>query len=64
MSKVSTKRRQFQIKAKKKRKQKIKSLKEKYAEAKSKSEKDKIVEKIKRIAPHYPEKEILKLSKK
>jgi len=63
MGKVSVKRRQFEIRAKRKRKQKIKKLKDRYLEAKSKSEKEKILEKIKKIAPHYPDKEILKLTK-
>jgi len=64
MSKVSVKRRKFQIKAKRKRKQKIKSLKEKYSELKSSQDKKKILEKIKKIAPHYPAEQILKLTKK
>lgn len=63
MGKVSIKRRQFIIRAKRKRKQKIRKLKDKYLEAKSKSEKEKILEKIKKIAPHYPDQEILKLTK-
>lgn len=63
MSKVSSKRRQFRIRAKRKRKQKIKNLKAKYIEAKNKQDKEEIFKKIKKIAPHYPDKEILKLAK-
>jgi len=64
MSKISTKRRQFQIRAKRKRRQKIKNLKEKYFEVKSKQDKKELLEKIKKIAPHYPVEQILKLVKK
>jgi len=65
MSKVSVKRRQFQIRAKRKRKQKIKNLKEKYLEVKSKQDKKEILEeKIRKIAPQYPVEQILKLDKK
>lgn len=64
MSKISTKRRRFQIRAKRNRKQKIKNLKERYFETKSKQDKEKILEKIKKIAPHYPLEQILKLGKK
>jgi 2-oxo-4-hydroxy-4-carboxy--5-ureidoimidazoline (OHCU) decarboxylase len=64
MSKVSVKRRKFQIKLKRKRKQKIKNLKERYLEEKSSQEKKKILEKIKKIAPHYPDEQILKLTQK
>lgn len=63
MSKISTKRRQFQIRAKRKRKAKIKKLIEKYLAAKNKGEHDKVLEKIQKIAPHYPIEKILKLSK-
>lgn len=63
MSKISIKRRQFQIRAKRKRKAKIKKLTEKYLSAKNKEERDKILEKIQKIAPHYPIEKILKLSK-
>lgn len=63
MSKGSVKRRQFKIRAKRKKRQKIKKLKDRYLEAKSKSEKEKILEKISKIAPHYPASEILKLTK-
>ncbi|XOB41220.1 MAG: DUF6800 family protein [Candidatus Nealsonbacteria bacterium] len=63
MGKGSVKRRQFEIRAKRKKRQKIKKLKDGYLEAKSKSEKEKILDKIKRIAPHYPASEILKLTK-
>lgn len=60
---ISPKRRRFEIKRKQKTKKKIKKLKEKYLIAKTKEEKEKILEKIKRIVPHYPVEEILKLDK-
>ena len=60
MAKISQKRRQFLIKQKQKRRKKIKKLKEKFLSAKSKEEKEKILEKIRKIAPHYPTEEILK----
>ena len=63
MSKINRKRRQFEIKKKRERRQKIKKLKEKYLMAKTEEEKNKILDKIKRIAPHYPIEEILKLKK-
>ena len=54
MSKISVKRRQFQIKKNLKRKKKVNILKEKYLEAKNEEEKKKVLEKIQRISPHYP----------
>jgi len=63
MSKINRKRRQFEIKKKRERRQKIKKLKEKYLMAKTEEEKNKILDKIKRIAPHYPLEEILKLKR-
>ena len=63
MSKINRKRRQFEIKKKRERRQKIKKLKEKYLMAKTEEEKNKILDKIKRIAPHYPIEEILKLKR-
>jgi len=51
MSKISPKRRQFEIKKKRKRRQKLRKLKERCLKARSKEEKEKIQEKIKRIAP-------------
>jgi len=59
MSKISQKRRQFEIKRKQKRRKKLKKLKEKYFLAKSKEEKEKIIEKIKRISPHLSIEEFL-----
>lgn len=64
MGKISVKRRQFKIKAKRKRKKKIEELRKKYLKAKNKGEKEKILEKIEKIAPHYPIEEVLKLDKK
>ncbi len=60
MAKIKPKRRKFEIQKKQKRKQKIKKLKEKYLTAKNEEEKQKILEKLKRIAPHYPIEEFLK----
>lgn len=63
MSKISQKRRQFQIKRKRKTREKIKKLKEKYSSAKSKKEKEQIIEKMKKISPFLPVEEILNISK-
>ena len=52
MGKISQKRRQFEIRRKRERRKKIKKLKERYLAAKSKEEKERIIKKIKRIAPH------------
>jgi len=60
MSKVSQKKRQFEIKRKQKKRKRIKKLKEKYLTAKTKEEKEKILAKIQKIIPHYPVEEILK----
>jgi len=51
MSKKSPKRRSFEIRKKQKRRKKLKKLKEKYLTAKTKEEKEKILEKILKIAP-------------
>jgi polyribonucleotide nucleotidyltransferase len=59
MSKISPKRRQFEIRKKRKRKQKIKKLREKYFKAKDEKERMKILEKMKKICPHLSEKELL-----
>jgi len=61
VAKETPARRKFQIRKKQKRRKKIKKLKEKYLKAKTKEEKEKIIEKILRIAPHYPIENILKL---
>ncbi|MCP6719513.1 MAG: hypothetical protein KJI71_04795 [Patescibacteria group bacterium] len=63
MSKISVKRRRFEIKKKRKRKEKIKKLREKYSDTKNKREKKEVLDKIQKIAPHYPIEEILKLEK-
>jgi hypothetical protein len=60
MSKISQKRRQFEIKRKRERRKKIKKLKEKYFKAKNEKEREKIVEKLRKIAPHLRIEEILK----
>jgi len=63
MSKISQKRRRFEIKKRQKRRKKIKKLKQKYLLAKTKEEKEKILEKIKNTSPLYSLKEILLRSK-
>jgi len=60
MSKISRKRRQFEIRKKRKRREKLKKLKEKFLSAKSQEEKDKILEKMKRIAPYLNVEEYIK----
>ena len=60
MGKESVKRRSFDIKRKRKRREKVRNLRKKYLKEKSPEEKSKIIEKIKKIAPFYPLKEILK----
>jgi len=64
MSKVSKKRRQFEIKTKQKRRKKLKKLKEKYLATKSKRKKEEIIEKMKRIFPRSPIEEILGIKEK
>ncbi len=59
MSKQSPKRRSFEIKKKQKKREKLKRLKEKYFGAKTQQEKEKIIEKILKIAPHIKIKEWL-----
>jgi hypothetical protein len=61
VAKETPAKRKFLIRKKQKRRKKIKKLKEKYLKAKTKEEKERIIEKILRIAPHYPIEEILKL---
>jgi hypothetical protein len=61
VAKETPARRKFLIRKKQKRRKKIRKLKEKYLKAKTKEEKEKIIEKILRIAPHYPIENILKL---
>jgi len=59
MSKISVKRRKFEIKKKQKRKLKLRKLRELFGQAKSQEEKDKILEKAQKIAPHLSPKEFL-----
>ncbi len=61
MGKISPSRRKFEIRKKQKRRRKIRKLKEEFLKAKTEKERGKILEKIKKIAPHYPLEEILKL---
>jgi len=60
MSKISRKRRQFEIRKKRKRREKLKKLKEKFLSVKNQEEKDKILEKMKRIAPYLNVEEYIK----
>ena len=59
MSKISPKRRQFEIRKKRKRRKKLKKLREKYLHASTKEEKEKIAERIKKIAPYLTLEEVL-----
>jgi len=53
MGKISTKRRRFEIRKKQKLRIKLKKLRERYfSDEVSETEKEKIVEKMKRLAPH------------
>jgi len=60
MSKISQKRRQFEIRKKQERRKKLKKLKERYFSVKTKEEKEKIIEKMRKIAPHISIEEFLK----
>lgn len=64
MSKISVKRRKFEIKRKKERRRKLKKLKEKYFVTTNKEEKERIIEKIKKIAPHLSIEEYLGIKQK
>jgi len=61
MSKISRKRRQFEIEKRQKRRKKLKKIKECYFLARTKEEKEKIIDKIRKIAPHISIEEFLKL---
>ncbi len=52
MSKISKKRRSFEIKRKRRLKNKLKGLKNKYLHAKSEEEKNEIIKKMTRLAPY------------
>lgn len=58
MSKISVKRRQFQIRKKQKRQAKMKKLRQSLGEAKTEKAKKEVLEKMNKIAPHITEKEI------
>ncbi len=57
MSKISVKRRQFQIRKKQKRQAKVKKLRQVFSEAKTEKAKKEVLEKMNKIAPHITEKE-------
>lgn len=58
MSKISLKKRRFEIRRKQKKREKIKKLKIKYLKAKTEEEREKILEKVKKLL--YPIEEFLK----
>jgi len=64
MGKISDKRRKFEIKKRIKRIAKLRKLKEKYFSSKSKEEKEKIIQKMKRIAFHLQIEEYLGIKNK
>ncbi len=51
MAKLSVKRRRFEIKKRRKRREKLRKLKERYFAARSAAEKERIIEKMRKIAP-------------
>jgi uncharacterized protein (DUF1919 family) len=58
MGKISPKRRSFEIRKKQKRRKKIMKLKDLYFKAQDKKEKEKILEKIIKLAPHISLKQL------
>ena len=64
MAKISPKRRRFLIRKKQNRREKLRKLRTKYVEAKTKTDKDKVLEKVFKIAPHLTKKEFLEPIKK
>ena len=62
MSKISVKRRRFEIKKRAKRREKLANLRELYSNAKTKSAKEKILEKARKMAPYLSEEEFLRMS--
>jgi hypothetical protein len=59
MAKGSKKRRKFEIQKKKNRRRKVRKLKEKYLSTSLRRDKEQILQKIRKIAPHYPENQIV-----
>ncbi len=64
MGEIDRKRRQFEINKKKQRHEKLKKLREKFAAAKNAAEKDKIKDKMQRIAPYLSLDNYLALAEK
>lgn len=64
MGEVGRKRKQFEINKRKQRHEKLKKLREKFAVAKNAAEKDKIRDKIQRIAPYLSPDNYLGLAEK
>lgn len=59
MGKVASKRRSLKIKQGQKRRRELAKLRKKYSQAKTKTEKERVLEKVFRIAPFLSEKEFL-----
>ena len=59
MGEIGRKRRQFEIHKNKQRREKLSKLRERFAAAKSAVEKDRIREKLRRVAPYLPVDEYL-----
>jgi len=55
MGKESPTKRKFKVRQKQKRREKVKKLKEKLKKAQSEQERQRIIDKILKIAPHYYE---------
>jgi hypothetical protein len=64
MSKISPTKRSIQIKIKRKRKKKLQVLRQQYARAEMLLEKERILEKVKKIAPWLSKEEFLRPLKK
>jgi hypothetical protein len=64
MSKISRKRRRFEIRKKRKIREKIRKLCQRYILTKTKEEKEKIIEKALRVNPFLSQEEFLQLIKK
>ncbi|HET6371077.1 MAG TPA: DUF6800 family protein [Nitrospiria bacterium] len=59
MAKVSKKRRQFEIQKRKNRRRKVQKLREKFLSTTLRRDKEQILQKIRKIAPHYSVDQIL-----
>jgi len=59
MSKIDLKKRKIRIRIRKKRKRKLAKLRQEYSTAKSQEKKEKILEKVSKIAPSLSQEEFL-----